>query len=123
MDLTAPEPLSKAEIRTARKKAKREELNRDDIPPKRKKDPEEKGEVNGDVKRVQKKRNSIWVGNLSFKTTRELLKDFVQRGVGEMGGESEGCVTRVNLPKKPGHGEFAGNKGYMDKFWEERGAD
>lgn len=114
VDLTAPEPLSKAEIRAARKKAKKggpdEDTTTNGVKP-------EEGKAHGggeagDLKREGKKRNSIWIGNLSFKTTPELLKDFVQRGITELGGEGEESVTRVNLPKKPGHGEFAaGNKG------------
>lgn len=116
VDLAAPEPLSKADARAARKKAKRADVVEDGIAVKGKSEREDgEAKVNGaaEVKRKPKKRNSIWIGNLSFKTTPDLLKDFVQRGVVELGGESEECVTRVNLPKKPGHGEFAGNVGWV----------
>jgi RNA recognition motif-containing protein len=40
-----------------------------------------------------KRQNSIWVGNLSYKTTPESLRRFFD-GVGE--------ITRVHLPTKPG---------------------
>ena len=40
-----------------------------------------------------KRQNSIWVGNLSYKTTQESLRRFFD-GVGE--------ITRVHLPTKPG---------------------
>ncbi|KAF8272038.1 hypothetical protein EI94DRAFT_1796451 [Lactarius quietus] len=46
-----------------------------------------------DVSTPVKRQNSIWVGNLSFKTTQESLRRFFD-GVGE--------ITRVNLPTKPG---------------------
>lgn len=120
VDLAAPEPLSKAEIRAARKKAKKGDGDADEISAKgadlAAASEKEGGEGVTSVKR-EKKRNSVWVGNLSFKTTPELLKEFVQRGIGESGGEAEGCVTRVNLPKKPGHGEFTGNRGSVAASW------
>jgi RNA recognition motif-containing protein len=46
-----------------------------------------------DVSAPVKRQNSIWVGNLSYKTTQESLRRFFD-DVGE--------VTRVNLPTKPG---------------------
>lgn len=43
-----------------------------------------------------KRQNSIWVGNLAFKTTEQALRDFFTRHV-------PGCeITRVNMPKKGG---------------------
>jgi hypothetical protein len=39
-----------------------------------------------------KRQNSIWVGNLSFKTTSQALRAFF---------EEAGEVTRVNMPMKP----------------------
>lgn len=111
VDLEAPTPLNKKEARLAKKKAKRAI----DDP-----EAEEKAE-----KRVAalalpppEKRNSVWIGNLSFRTTQERLKEFMEQGVKELatGGEvedagSSGCVTRVNLPKDKGKGQFANNKG------------
>ena len=46
-----------------------------------------------DVPTPMKRQNSIWVGNLSYKTTQESLRRFFD-GVGE--------ITRVHLPTKPG---------------------
>ncbi|KAF9534631.1 hypothetical protein CPB83DRAFT_901605 [Crepidotus variabilis] len=40
-----------------------------------------------------KRQNSVWVGNLSFKTQHENLKEFF-KGVGE--------ITRINMPTRPG---------------------
>ena len=58
-----------------------------------------------------KHQNSIWIGNLAYKTTSDSLKRFVERGVTELGGADK-SVTRVKLPKQPGKGQFGGNKGY-----------
>lgn len=51
----------------------------------------QKGEE--DVPTPVKRQNSIWVGNLSYRTTQESLRRFFD-GVGE--------ITRVHLPTKPG---------------------
>lgn len=43
-----------------------------------------------------RRQNSIWVGNLAFKTTEQVIRDFFTRHV-------PGCeITRVNMPKKGG---------------------
>lgn len=107
IDLSAATPMSKAEARAARKKAKRGEVDEPkteaagDDKPKREKKPKVDKPV---------KQNSIWIGNLSFRTTSESLKTFLEQGVVELGGESD-SVTRVNLPKKEGRGTFAENRG------------
>ena len=46
-----------------------------------------------------KRQNSVWVGNLSYATTRDALKQFFD-GVGE--------ITRINIPQRPGKGENLG---------------
>ncbi|KIK29179.1 hypothetical protein PISMIDRAFT_27153 [Pisolithus microcarpus 441] len=46
-----------------------------------------------------KRENSVWVGNLSYKTTRDGLKRFFD-GIGE--------ITRIHMPKKPVTGENLG---------------
>jgi RNA recognition motif-containing protein len=56
------------------------------------------------------KRNSIWIGNLSFRTSGDRIKEFLENGVKELGGD-EGSVTRVNLPKEKNKGEFGPSKG------------
>ena len=108
VDLTAPEPLSKADIRAARKKSKRDDQKGHST---NDGDKGDKMNEKGDAQSKKKKQNSIWIGNLSYKTTNEALQDFVQKGIGELGGDAEGSVTRVNLPKKAGHGDFSGNMG------------
>ncbi|EJF61110.1 hypothetical protein DICSQDRAFT_161593 [Dichomitus squalens LYAD-421 SS1] len=45
--------------------------------------------------KVSKRQNSVWVGNLSFKTTPALLRSFFE-GVGE--------ITRIHMPTKMAHG-------------------
>jgi len=101
VDLEAPTPLNKKEARLAKKKAKRVE------------DGEEPAEVESKPRPVPvEKRNSIWIGNLSFRTTGDRIKEFLENGVKELGGD-EGCVTRVNLPKEKNKGEFGPSKGYV----------
>jgi RNA recognition motif-containing protein len=55
--------------------------------------PAKKEKKEGEVSRPLKRENSIWVGNLSYKTTPESLRRFFD-GVGE--------ITRVHLPTKLG---------------------
>jgi hypothetical protein len=114
VDVDAPEPLSKADLRAAKKRAKK------GIP-----EPTEADKEDGDaeaekvvkpVREIEKRQNSIWIGNLSFKCTVEALTAFFEKGIDESGGEGKGCVTRVKLPKKEGHGTFAQNKGYISFF-------
>jgi RNA recognition motif-containing protein len=50
-----------------------------------------KKEKKGEASRPLKRENSIWVGNLAYKTTPESLRRFFD-GVGE--------ITRVHLPTK-----------------------
>ncbi|OWZ59718.1 hypothetical protein LQV05_000677 [Cryptococcus neoformans] len=119
IDVSAPAPLSKAELRAARKKAKRG----DAIPyapkirdyekvPKSNVQSEEGKEGEKDVSGSGKRQNSVWIGNLAFKTTPEGLKEFLEKGVAELGGKGEGSVTRVNLPKKSNKAGFSENKGF-----------
>lgn len=101
VDLEAPTPMNKKEARLAKKKAKRVE------------DGEEEPTTDKPAAPKQvhvEKRNSVWVGNLSFRTTPERLQEFFEAGVKELGG-MDGSVTRVNLPKEIGKGGFSNNKG------------
>ena len=125
IDINAPTPLSKAELRAAKRKAKRgEEVDETEKPKKRKKlpefdpteaDPEARAAKDKEQKeRVPKpkKQNSVWIGNLAFKTTDEQLRSWIDKGVQELGGEA-GAVTRVNLPKGPARGGYTQSKGYV----------
>lgn len=112
IDLSASAPLSKAEARAARKRAKRGE---DPLPPKQTEDGSEKPLKAASKKKEkpakpEKGQFSVWIGNLSFRTSEQALREFIEGGITELGGEA-GCVTRLNLPKKAGHGQFAENKG------------
>lgn len=53
-----------------------------------------------------KRQNSVWVGNMSFKTTQEDLRSFF----GEVGE-----VTRINMPRKRAAGPSLKpeNRGYV----------
>jgi len=46
-----------------------------------------------------KRQNSVWVGNLSYQTTRDMLKQYFD-GVGE--------ITRIHMPQRPGTSEILG---------------
>ena len=121
IDIHAPGPLSKAEARAAKKRAKK------GLPEPALKSKSSTNKVsstlsddgNGDdeekntkTKTGPPRQNSIWIGNLAFKTTSESLQGFLEKGITGLGGSSEGCITRVKLPKgNTGKGEFAGNKG------------
>lgn len=103
VDLEAPTPMNKKEARLAKKKAKRVEDGEEE--------PSKATDKPAATKQVHpEKRNSVWVGNLSFRTTPERLQEFFEAGVKELGG-MDGSVTRVNLPKEIGKGGFSNNKG------------
>lgn len=106
VDLEAPTPMNKKEARLAKKKAKKGGEGEDGA--------EGAGAAGEEEKKPKpvpvEKRNSIWIGNLSFRTTAERIKEFLEKGVAELGGD-EGSVTRVNLPKEKNKGEFGPSKG------------
>ena len=107
VDLEAPTPMNKKEARLAKKKAKRGDTEGGA-------EGEEAGAGAAEEKKPKpvpvEKRNSIWIGNLSFRTTTDRIKEFLENGVKELGGD-EGSVTRVNLPKEKNKGEFGPSKG------------
>ena len=107
VDLEAPTPMNKKEARLAKKKAKKGGPEGED-------GAEGAGAAGEEEKKPKpvpvEKRNSIWIGNLSFRTTAERIKEFLEKGVEELGGD-EGSVTRVNLPKEKNKGEFGPSKG------------
>ncbi|KAI9447990.1 hypothetical protein H4582DRAFT_1803052 [Lactarius indigo] len=84
----SPQPVEDTPVlsHAAKRKQKRALLNESTTVSKKQKKEE-------DVSTPVKRQNSIWVGNLSYKTTQESLKRFFD-GVGE--------ITRVHLPTKPG---------------------
>ena len=55
-----------------------------------------------------KRQNSVWIGNMSFKTTQEDLRSFL----GDVGE-----VTRINMPTKraAGPGLRPENRGYVHR--------
>lgn len=152
INVEAPEPLSKAEARAAKKRAKlglpEETASKDEKNKKKKKarvnadrlsdvEDEDEGEDGegskgkgkakdgkdkGKGKNKDKegkpakpaKKNSVWIGNLSFRTTEERIKEFMEKGVQEMGGP-EGSVTRINLPKKEGKAGFSDSRGWVKR--------
>jgi hypothetical protein len=121
IDLSAHAPMSKADLRAAKKRAKsglpplppktsagegsdaiEGEDKGEGAPRSRDSKPKEKPQAKGEF--------SIWIGNLSFRTAAEGLREFLVQGITEMGGEVD-CITRVHMPKKGDKGSFAQNKG------------
>ncbi|KAL1740205.1 hypothetical protein HDZ31DRAFT_1558, partial [Schizophyllum fasciatum] len=98
--------LSHAELRRQKKKAKLEAkasaaAAEDGSAPKKRK--LENGQAA--VEQPTKRQNSVWVGNMSFKTTQDDLRAFFK---------DAGEVTRINMPTKPSGrpGGAIENKGY-----------
>ncbi|KAJ3758556.1 hypothetical protein EV360DRAFT_43606 [Lentinula raphanica] len=96
--------LSHAEKRRQKKKEKlaaRKDKEVASPPSKKRKTDSTKGPSDATTKR----QNSVWVGNLSFKTTTDALKKFFD-GVGE--------ITRINMPMKEARrpNTPAENRGY-----------
>lgn len=127
VNLKAGVPLSKAEARAAKKRAKLGKApvaKRADYEKKAKaidgdeSDDGAEGSGEGRARKTKEKTGgkeekgdfSVWIGNMSFRTQPEALKTWLQAGLTELGAE-DGCVTRVYLPKKEGRGEFSENKG------------
>ncbi|BEJ15383.1 hypothetical protein CspHIS471_0411500 [Cutaneotrichosporon sp. HIS471] len=134
VDLKAGVPLSKAEMRAAKKRVKLGQApveKKADYMKKAKKlaeDEEEEGEGEEGARRKEKaapkeekSQFSVWIGNMSFRTQPDALKTWMQTGITESGGEDD-CITRVYLPKKAARGEFSENKGfaYIDFKTEEQ---
>ncbi|PFH49265.1 hypothetical protein AMATHDRAFT_148084 [Amanita thiersii Skay4041] len=103
------QPLSHAEKRRQKKKEKKIHAAADSSTKKRKKDDKvsSKHSTSTTASGVATKRqNSVWVGNLSYKTTQDDLKTFFAAAGGE--------ITRIHLPLKatPGPGRKPENRGF-----------
>ncbi|TYJ53345.1 hypothetical protein B9479_006004 [Cryptococcus floricola] len=122
IDVSAPAPLSKAEIRAARKRAKRGDNSearpklKDYEKVSKKGDKDEKDKAAEALEGKGKRQNSIWIGNLAFKTTSEGLKEWFENGLSGLGGKGEGSVTRINLPKKNNKAGFSETKGQLQEL-------
>ncbi|KAG8692593.1 hypothetical protein FRC09_011095, partial [Ceratobasidium sp. 395] len=64
--------------------------------------PKSKSQSQDDKPALPARQNSVWAGNLSFKTTETQLREFFD-GVGE--------ITRVHMPKKQAPGNGRGMRG------------
>ena len=100
--------LSHAERRRQKKKQQREVPSTSDDPSKEKQPKSVKNTADLAPSKLPKRQNSIWVGNLSFKTTADALKQFFE-GCGE--------VTRIHMPMKMA----SGGKGMKGAVKENRG--
>ena len=116
IDVDAPAPLSKAQARAEKKKAKKskkeptegdEDVHSDGAEKPKKKAKKEKSDE------PPKRKNSVWIGNLSFKASPDSLRSWFTRKLGgdvdvnmdQKDSKSE-LVTRVNLPMKPGRNRW-----------------
>lgn len=126
VDISLPEPLSKAQARLAKKNAKRTGPDGEDQDESAQPAKKQKTTENAKPKRA----NSIWIGNLSYKTTADELKSWFAKELGLMlnknatetsaptattattteGGEeskpARDLITRVNLPLDRGRSRF-----------------
>jgi RNA recognition motif-containing protein len=93
--------LSHAERRRQKKKEREQKNLKSDATPATKKRKLMDGVATASsVSKKEKRQNSVWVGNLSFRTTTDALRGFFD-GVGE--------ITRVHMPMKAGaNGENMG---------------
>ncbi|KAF5363719.1 hypothetical protein D9756_000290 [Leucocoprinus leucothites] len=101
--------LSHAAKRKQKQKEQKLQKQKDDLDaPKKKRKLKDGTAINGAaIGKVFKRQNSVWVGNMSFKTTEENIRTFFKdRGAGE--------VTRINMPTKAakGPGMRAENRGF-----------
>lgn len=88
-------PLSHAERRKQKKKAEKIKTAAEDpssSSSKKRKLKDGSAAAVGSKETKTPRQNSVWVGNLSFKTTQENLRTFFA---------SAGEVTRINMPMKP----------------------
>jgi RNA recognition motif-containing protein len=91
--------LSHAERRRQKKK-EQQNLKSDSTPATKKRKLKDGLATALSVSKKEKRQNSVWVGNLSFRTTTDALRGFFD-GVGE--------ITRVHMPMKAGaNGENMG---------------
>ncbi|KAL0070156.1 Nucleolar protein 13 [Marasmius tenuissimus] len=104
-------PVSHAEKRRQKKKAKlaekkgKESKTKDDEPASKKRKLADGSATATNSDGKPQRQNSVWVGNLSFKTTPQDLKTFFD-GAGE--------ITRIHMPMKAGHkpGMKGENRGF-----------
>jgi RNA recognition motif-containing protein len=94
----------------AKRKQKKAALLKEAVPAK---SPTKKQKKEEDAPHSVKRQNSVWVGNLCYKTTPESLRRFFD-GVGE--------ITRVYLPTKlvnasPGESARRENRGCVSDFY------
>ncbi|KAI9574390.1 hypothetical protein HD554DRAFT_2011649 [Boletus coccyginus] len=100
-----PTVLSHAKRRRQKKKQKQNQLaatSSESSPRKRRKLDDAKAPVADDPRR-QKRQHSVWVGNLSFRTTQDALRGFF---------DGVGTITRVHMPLRRGKETQGENMGF-----------
>ncbi|KAK6460438.1 hypothetical protein DFJ63DRAFT_321134 [Scheffersomyces coipomensis] len=108
IDLNAGIPLSKKQQRRLKKgKLDLEKLAKKHPAPKPELSPEEQAKQDEEEKKTKKSEYAVWIGNLSFDTTKEDLVRFIVGKTSHIDESNsdlvkleESDITRVNLPKK-----------------------
>lgn len=85
--------LSHAERRRQKKKEGRSQKEVVNAPAAKKRKLKDGVAVSSSISKKEKRQNSVWVGNLSFKTTPDALRGFFD-GVGD--------ITRIHMPMRAG---------------------
>ncbi|KAJ5555519.1 Nucleotide-binding alpha-beta plait [Penicillium sp. DV-2018c] len=107
IDISAPEPVSKKELRKAKKRKGDKAGDADDVEKPKSDKPSKpqskEGETDG-----KRSKYGIWIGNLSFTVTSEELRMFFTAN----SDISESDITRIHLPKGPERFGRPQNKGF-----------
>ncbi|KAJ5152895.1 uncharacterized protein N7482_009373 [Penicillium canariense] len=104
IDISAPEPQSKKALRKAKKSKQTDGDAADTDKPKPDK-PESKDATDSQAKRSD---YGVWVGNLSFNTTKDDLREFFMSNC----SFSDDTITRVHMPKGAERFGRPQNKGF-----------
>lgn len=85
------EPTSEVVLSHKQRRKQKQVIKKASTGPPSKKQKLEDGSASPSKESPLKRKNSVWVGNLSFKTQQENLREFFK---------SAGEVTRINMPTK-----------------------
>lgn len=104
IDVSAPEPPSKKALRKAKKAKKTDGEDNDTKNPK----PKAEKTENKDNAEAKRSEYGVWIGNLSFNTTKDDLRQFFIDNC----SFTNDTITRVHMPKGPEKFGRPQNKGF-----------
>ncbi|KAJ5110780.1 hypothetical protein N7532_001315 [Penicillium argentinense] len=106
IDVSAPEPKSKKELRKAKKsKTSKTSKDEEDAPTEK---PDSNETTESQPAPEKRSDYGIWIGNLAFQTTKEDLRNFIVQHC----SFSDATITRVHMPKGPEKFGRPQNKGF-----------